>query len=69
MTEQESIFRAIESFTGLQIVCFHDEATRYAFKIACDHGQLYRAGEWATLDKNIIDDVASNLRTGKCCMW
>lgn len=31
MTTSDKIFKAIERITGKNIVCFHDEANRYAF--------------------------------------
>ena len=46
------IIRAIESITQKFIVCFHDEASGYAFKNTC--------GTWATLDYKFVHDIAKS---------
>jgi hypothetical protein len=49
MTASDKIFRAIERITGKTIICFHDEANRYAFK-------FWATEEWATLDRAFVDE-------------
>lgn len=51
MTTSDKIFRAIERITGKHIICFHDEAKGYAFKV-------WSTGEWMTLDRDFVHDFA-----------
>lgn len=54
----DQIFKAIEGFTGRMIVCFHDEANVYAFKLVTPlFGKV-----WHTLDKSLVDDIAKGMR-------
>jgi len=50
--EFKQIIRAIESITQKFIVCFHDEASGYAFKNTC--------GTWATLNYKFVHDIAKS---------
>ena len=52
--EHDKIFKAIESIIGRQIVCFHTEANRYAFKLITPLFGRY----WYTLNSKIVDDFA-----------
>ncbi|MCK5612944.1 hypothetical protein KAR91_64315 [Candidatus Pacearchaeota archaeon] len=51
MIASYKIFRAIERISGKTIVCFHDEANRYAFKV-------WSTGEWMTIDRDFVHDFA-----------
>lgn len=54
----DQIFKAIEGFTGRMIVCFHDEAKVYVFKLV---NPLFEK-VWHTLDKCLVDDFAKGIK-------
>jgi hypothetical protein len=51
MLDSDKIFRAIERICGKSIVCFHDEANCYAFKV-------WATGEWMTVNRGLVHDFA-----------
>lgn len=47
----DQIFKSIETLTGQHIVCFHEEANNYAYKI-------WSTGQWCTVNKDFLNGIA-----------
>ena len=50
----EMIFKALESISQKQVICFHDESKGYAFK--------YNCGKWAFARYDFVHDIAESYR-------
>ena len=56
MTTSDKLFVALEKLCGQSVVCMHEEATKYAFKVAVDG--FRKAGEWHTIDSDFLNEMA-----------
>ena len=56
MSDFDKLFTALERLCGQHVECMHDEATKYAFKVA--RVGFRKAGEWHTIDREFLREMA-----------
>jgi len=56
MSNFDILFKALEQLCGQSVVCMHEEAKGYAFKVAIDG--FRKAGKWYTVDRDFLYDFA-----------